>query len=493
MKSSHLPDSHIGRRQLLKDGAHAALAASLAAASWLNGCTRRPAPKKPNILFVLIDALRADRLGCYGSSDKLCPTLDAIAVQGLIFERAIAQSPWTQPSMASLFCSRYPGVHRVIDYKNAFEAVHRGQPTVTILSNAFVTLAEKLHKSGYATAAFVANPFVIPDFGFAQGFDHFDSSFADNTTSGEVVNQAAIDWLNKHDRQKPFFCFLHYMDVHGPYNAGPEFLDPLLDKVEAKPNKRMLSADEFKRLGYLRQLPPVHTNRSRHDYLNKCQEYWAARYDAGVRQMDFHLSKLKASLLQMGLWDDLYVIVTADHGESLAEHGFWDHGYTVFHPELHIPLLLRRPGVLRPARRIPGAVRLIDLMPTLIGQLRLERLKGLQGRSLVETIRGKRSRTPVPAFAEAVKMGPEQKAAYMGNWKLIVKKTDPLPRLYNLADDPMEMADLSTLNRDKAAQLTNILHQQNEINAQLASQISTETVPLTPEQQERLRSLGYLK
>jgi len=486
------PNGLLTRRRILSSAVRGGFGSALLAGLWLNGCGQRKPAKKPNILFILIDALRADRLGCYGNADRLSPALDAIAGEGLVLERAIAQAPWTQPSMASLFCSRYPGVHGVTDYNDAFEAIHRGQPTVTKLSAAFITLAEVLQNSGYATAAFVANPFVIRDFGFAQGFEHFDSSFADNTTTGDVVNRAALAWLAKRDTHKPFFCFLHYMDVHGPYNAGPEFLDSLLDRVEASPNKTMLTLEEFQQLGYLRQLPPVYTNRTRHDWLNKYRQYWAARYDAGVRQVDYHIANLKKDLAKMGLWDGLYVITTADHGESLDEHGYWDHGYTLFHPELHVPLLLRWPGVLGRGKRIAGTQRLIDVMPTLIDELGLRQTAELQGRSLVSVIRG-RSSEQVPAFAEAVKIGPEQKTLYMGNWKLILKKAEPLPRLYNIADDPLEANDLSMSDRNKASQLTNMLRQQNRINIRLASQISTETVPLTAEQQKRLRSLGYLK
>jgi len=492
MKARRITDGLLTRRRILRCALRGGFGSALWAGLLLNGCGRKKAVKRPNIVFILIDALRADRLGCYGNNDNLSPALDAIAGEGLVFERAIAQAPWTQPSMASLFCSRYPGVHGVTDYNDAFEAAHRGQPTVTKLSGAFVTLAEALQQSGYATAAFVANPFVVRDFGFAQGFEHFDSSFADNTTTGDVVNKAVLTWLAKRDTHKPFFCFLHYMDVHGPYNAGPEFLDSLLDRVEALPDKTKLTAEEFQRLGYLRQLPPVYTNRARHDRLNKCRQYWAARYDAGVRQVDYHIAELKKELAKMGLWDGLYVITTADHGESLDEHGYWDHGYTLFHPELHVPLLLRWPDVFTAGRRIADMVRLIDVMPTLIDELGLRQTGQPQGRSLVSLIRG-RSSEQVPAFAEAVKNGPEQKAVYMGDWKLILKKADPLPRLYNLAADPLEANDLSTTDRDKASQLTNMLQRQNRINTRLASEISIETVPLSAEQQKRLRSLGYLR
>ena len=481
------------RRQILKYGMRGGLAAALSSSLWLNGCGRRRWDKRPNILFILIDALRADHLGGYGHLGGHSPALDAIAAEAVVFERAIAQAPWTQPSMASLFCSRYPGVHKVIDYKSALNSVYHGEERIAVFNDSFVTLVEVLQQAGYATAAFIANPFIVRDFGFAQGFDHFDSSFAKNTTPGNVVSEAALAWLKKRDPNKPFFCFLHYMDVHGPYNAGPEFLDPLLDQVEAMPSKRRLSESELKKLDYLFALPPVFTNRQQHDRLAGYQEYWAARYDAGIRQADHHIGNLKAKLEQMGLWDDAYVIVTADHGESLAEHEYWDHGFSVHHPELHVPLFLRWPRMLAPGKRIRGTVRLIDLMPTLLDQLKLPKVKALQGRTLVRKIAGDDSEETVAAFAEGVKLGPEQQALYLGDWKLMITPSTARRQLYNVAKDPLEQNELSRQHKEKVKQLAQILQQQTEVNEWLGSKISAERVPLTPQQQERLRSLGYLK
>jgi len=481
------------RRQLLKYGLQGSLTAVLASSFWLNGCGRRQPHKRPNILFILIDALRADRLGCYGHSGRHSPALDAIAAEAVVFERAIAQAPWTQPSMASLFCSYYPGAHMVMDYRKAFDSVYRGKAKITVFNDSFVTLAEVLQQAGYTTAAFVANPFIICDFGFAQGFDHFDSSFARDTTPGNVVNDAAVAWLKEHNPNKPFFCFLHYMDVHGPYEAGPEFLVPLLDRVEAMPGKRKLSESELKNLGYLFTLPSVFANRERHERLVDYQEYWAARYDAGIRQVDYHIGNLKVELQQMGLWDDAYVIVTADHGESLAEHECWDHGFSVYHPELHVPLFLRYPPTLTPGKRIRRTVRLIDLMPTLIDQLKLPKVKALQGKALLPRIADDDSKRTVPAFAEGVKLGPKQKALYLGDWKLMITPSTAQRRLYNVAKDPLEQNELSKQHSEKVEQLAQVLQQQTEVNEWLASKVSTKRVPLTPQQQERLRSLGYLR
>ncbi len=481
----------ISRRKVLKYGLYGGLA-GLSSSLWVSGCGKQQHYKRPNIIFILIDALRADRLGSYGHQGGYTPILDTIATESVVFERAIAPAPWTQPSIASLFCSRYPGAHKVVNFEQAAELMVPGAEKVVVFNNSFVTLAEVLQKADYATAAFVANPFIMREFGFGQGFEHFDASFAKNETPGKVVNKAMLSWLRQEKAKKPFFCFLHYMDVHGPYNARPEFLDPLLDKVEAIPNKRKLATWEMRALEYLFQPPSVCTDKSRHVRLQVYQEYWAARYDGAVREIDYHIGQLKTQLEKMGLWEDSYVIVTADHGESLLEHECWDHGFSVYHPELHVPLLLRQPGG-QAAKRIHRTVRLIDLMPTLIDQLNLPEVEGLQGMSLAKEIMGKNSHKTVTAFAEGIKKGVEKKAIYLGDWKLIITPTTNWHELYNISDDPLEQNDLSVKYKSKVKHLAKLLQKQVATNEQLGIGVSTKTRTLTPEQLKRLRSLGYVE
>jgi arylsulfatase len=448
----------------------------------------------PNIVFVLIDTLRADVMGCYGYRGGGTPNLDRIAADGVAFDRMIAQAPWTQPSMASLFCSRYPGVHKVLDYAQAFRATFEGQEKVVVFDESFDTLAESLQARGYATAAFVANPYILAEYGFAQGFDHFDSSFAKNTTPGGVVNDAAVAWLEQRDPQKPFFVFLHYMDPHGPYDAAEEFLTPLLDAVERMPNKRRLSEAEFERLKYLRKLPQVYLqNTERHNRLYPYREYWVARYEAGVRQADRFVGDLRARLQEMGLWDEAYVVVTADHGEALCEHGLWEHGWSVHHTDLQVPLILHWAGVLPAGKRVRHTLRLIDLMPTILDQLRLPQPAGLQGFSLVDHIAGRPPSKPVVAFAEGVKLGAEQKALYAGDWKLMVTPSTGRRQLYNIADDPLEQNDLAASNGATLGSLIRVLQEQVALNARIAGGFVPGTAELTQEQYDRLKALGYIR
>ena len=128
------------RRRFLKYGLHWAMVAGLAPSLWLWGCSSRYPAKRPNIIFILIDALRADRLGSFGNTVGLSPTLDTIAEESVVFERAIAQAPWTQPSIASLFCSYHPGVHKVLDFRQAARSMNPNVPKVAVFNGSFVTV-----------------------------------------------------------------------------------------------------------------------------------------------------------------------------------------------------------------------------------------------------------------------------------------------------------------------------------------------------------------
>lgn len=446
----------------------------------------------PNIVFIMIDTLRADRLGVYGGTGGHSPTVDAIAAEGVVFERAVAPAPWTQPSIASLFCGCYPGVHQVLKYDLAMAGSYRGAPKVRVFDDSFDTLAEGLRSKGYATAAFVANPFILSEYGFGQGFDHFDASFAANTTPGRVVNDAAVTWLAQRDVDRPFFIYLHYMDVHGPYEAGPEFLDPLLDALERSTDLHALGPSELQSLpAYLRRLPRHHTNAERHRRLARYREYWDARYDAGVREIDHHLAHLRARLDQMGLWRPSYVVLTSDHGESLSEHGVWEHGLSVYHRELHVPLILRWPGMLRAGTRVGDLVRLIDVLPTIGDQLGIDLDGPVQGRTAVPLLAGGTDSEPRAALVEGIKIGPEQQALYSEGWKLIGVPGAGGRHLYQAFDDPWEREDLAAQHPEVVARLGGMLEETVRENRRLAGEGPVEKATLSPEQYERLRALGY--
>jgi len=478
---------------------------ALASAFGAAGCERQqvdpqpkaasPEPAMPNIVFVLVDTLRADKIGAYGRTPSITPTIDSVAEEGVTFERPIAPAPWTQPSIASIFSSYNPSVHRVGCRVDKLSAPKRGaKRELMVFSDQFQTLAECLEAGGYVTSGVVANSVLQEQYGFAQGFDHYDivDPGSGHAAPGDKLNEAALAWLRQRDTSKPFFLYLHYMDVHGPYNAGPQFVDDLLDAVEKNPNKRLLTPVEQSQLKYLDKLPPNCPNPQRHQPLTRFREYWVARYEAGIREFDHHLAGLRAKLSEMGLWDDTYVIITSDHGEALCEHELWSHGFSTHHSDLHVPLILRWPGTLPNGKWISGNVRLIDVMPTLLSQLSLKVPNGIQGISLAPLIDGQPLPEVLPALAECVKGGPRQQAIHLGHWKLIVTRERERKQLYNLYDDYAEQIDLSVREPERVETLGAVLQRQVQANDKLASNFVTRAVPITAEQLERLRALGYV-
>lgn len=464
----------------------------------LTGCDRHSAttaetadPPRPNIIFILEDTLRADRLGCYGHPGELSPMMETLARDGVLFERVIATSSWTLPSVASYFCGYYPTVHKVTSYEQALQAGRVGGGTVRYFGDQFQTLAEVLQAHGYLTAGFSANPFITERYGFAQGFEHFDASFAANTTTGEVVNAAALRWLAQRDASRPLFLYLHYMDIHDPYKASDTYVDPLVNAVKRMTDRRLLTPAETKRhRPYFSKSAIAYRNSPRHSRLFKYAEYWQARYDAGVPQAGQYLDELRAELTEMELWDDAYVILTSDHGESLGEHLLWAHGLSAHQDQLHVPLILRWPGKLPAGRRIPQTVRLFDIMPTLLAQLQIPPPEGIQAQSLLGLIRGE-TRESLPAFAEAVKKKPGEKAFVLDEWKLLAYTREGRYELYNLDDDPTEQCDLARKHPQRVAELRRLLEEQLAQNDALGKGVKVRHADITEEELRQFQAVGY--
>lgn len=469
----------------------------------------RDARNKPNIVLLMIDTLRADQIGAYGHPGKLTPTIDAIASEGVVYEQCVAASPWTLPSISSMFCSYYPAVHKATSIR-VMEDMKQGRTKkvpVFDKENQFATIPELLHEIGYATAGISANPFIQQEYGFGAGFDFWDGSFAENTVPGRRVNEAAIRWLEgRQDQDRPFFLYLHYMDVHGPYDAEPRFLDPLVEMLQREPGPKITQA-EFNRLnGYIRKPPKNDSHPELYESLRMYRWYWKIRYGAGVREMDHYLGELVAYFERRGLWDEIYVILTADHGEAFCEHGHWGHGFSQFQTDLHVPLVLRWPGVLPAGMRVPHRARLIDLFPTLVDQLGHSAIPGLQGETLMPLILDQPRSGDRRSFAEAYKgataAGYDQKAIFDGPWKLIratrpprdgaTHPPEPAIALFHLGNDPGERDNRADAEPEVVAKLVALLKQQIAENMAIKPGVISHERLVPDSTSRRLESLGYV-
>jgi arylsulfatase A-like enzyme len=433
----------------------------------------------PNVLFVVIDTLRADELPAYGSKAVRTPALDRIAAEGTAF-RAFAQASWTKPSIASLLTSLYPSSHR---------AVHKPSQ----LPDSVDTLAEVFSAFGYTTGGIVTNINLAPSFNFQQGFDEYTylapdylfglaesssrtlfyevarragSRLAGAVRPGQayqpadVVNRHAVEWLDRHGAER-FFLLLHYMDPHDPYFTHPDDGHAIARSTTPHPGREL--RDEIVR-----------------------------RYRGEIEYVDARLGELVADLERRGLWNDLLVVVTADHGEEFFEHGGWWHGLTLYDEQIAVPLLVKWPARRRGAPpRWDAQVRSIDIAPTLLARVGAPIPPAMQGDDLLGA--GPRERV---VYAEEDHEGNVLEALRTRDWK-VMRANPGNPRglaeleLYRLEQDPGETRNLHAEQAARAEKLVADL----ERAAKLARAEAREEHVTTIDRREceRLKALGYVE
>ncbi len=315
------------------------------------GCTGASAPvdpvgsvvqdDRPDIVLVVIDTLRADRLGCLGNPRPASPAIDAMAAEGLLFTRAHAQSGWTLPAFTSLFTGQLPHAHRVGRAPEDGTRFGRLPPEAT-------TLAEALGAAGYATGAVMNNTFLAPEFGLHQGFAHYDWAGAtvDAHRSADQAVDDALGWLGA--QQGPAFLVVHLMEPHADY-APPDWARAALPDPPGTDLPPAVSE------GWLRAA----VAEGRLDPAGPDREAVLARYDAELRVADRAVGALRAGLAARGR--PVFTALTADHGEEFWDHGGFEHGHALWSELTRVPLVLRGPGVPKNARN-DTVVEHVDLV-----------------------------------------------------------------------------------------------------------------------------------
>ncbi len=466
-----------GRRRTPRPAALALLTLAVAP-------TCGPPDPPPHVVLLLVDTLRADYLGYHGFAGEISPGLDRLAGESVVYERCFAQSPWTKPSMATLFTSLYPQVHRLTNHEGRYWGSGTPALETGVLAAQAETLAERLRAAGYATGGFIANPWMRSDYGFAQGFDHYDESGSVRWDRADSLIERARSWIDGLPPRRPFFLYLHFMDVHAPYQAPREDFDRLVDSPSLG-RARTLEASELPDEGWhnLELRPPWAT-----DELRRELRYWRARYASGVRALDRRLERLIRDLRDRGLLDRSIVVLTSDHGEELFEHGDWSHGRTLFDHQLHVPLSIRLPGARGAGTRVGSIVELIDLMPTLLALTGAEPAPGQQGRNVSPGAEPDEQRA---SFATATQWSPGLHSIRTIRHKLLWDSESRELQLFDLESDPGERHDASSANRALAAEL------QTRLGLHLAESIAGGTLDpgraaIPPAVRERLEALGYV-
>jgi arylsulfatase A-like enzyme/Tfp pilus assembly protein PilF len=389
-----------------------------------------------NVLLVTVDTLRADALGAYGKADAATPWIDRLAGGGVRFSAAHAHNVTTLASHANILSGRLPLEHGVRD--NAGFRFPSGTDT----------LATLLKAHGYRTAAFVSAFPLDSRFGLARGFDVYEDRFVDaqarpvlleQERRGEATVALARAWIDAKD-QAPWFCWVHVYEPHAPY-APPE---PYASRFASRP------------------------------------------YDGEVAAADAALGPLLEPILTAGRAGRTLVVLTADHGESLGEHGEATHGIFAYEATLRVPLLFYSPGLARP-RVVDAPARHIDVLPTILDALALPLPAGLPGRSLLDAAAG-RPAGDVPTYFEALSGQLNRGWAPLhgvieGGRKLVEL---PMPELYDLARDPAEAQNLAASAPEPLERLRARLR---GLRAKDAGAVPSREDEATL---ERLRSLGYL-
>jgi arylsulfatase A-like enzyme/Flp pilus assembly protein TadD len=395
----------------------------------------------PNVVFITIDTLRADHLGCYGYKQIQTPNIDALAAHSTRFEHAYTPVPVTLPAHTAIFTGTYPTLSGMHDFSG-----NKLNPTQA-------TLASVLKERGYATAAVIGSAVLDSRFGLNKGFDfyydHFDfnrlqeSNLEEMERPGNLVADVALDWLGKNYKSS-FFLWMHLYDPHYPYRPPAPYSEQYKDRP----------------------------------------------YDGEIAFADSQVGRLIAFLKSKGLYENTLLVLTGDHGESLGEHGEKFHGFFVYNATLHVPVIVHLPGTDAP-KTLPELVSLTDLMPTVLRALNVDIPPQVQGQSLLPIMTQKKDDNSRSLYAETFLPRihfnwSELRSVETAKYQFIEA---PKPELYDLSTDPGETHNLypekKAVGEELHARLTVLIHQYS------ADHELAEKTGLDPALMERLKSLGY--
>ena len=424
---------------------------------------------KPNVLLVIGDTLRADKLGVYGNTTGLTPYLDRLGESGVVYENAYGHAPWTLPSTASLLTSLHPRQH----------GAGGNMPNITGVDDAVTTLAEHLRSKGYKTHSIVNVLFLGESFGLGQGFDSVDAVHYKSNIDmrpAEATTSAAVSWLDENADDGPFFLLVHYFDPHAVYAPPQPFRRRFAGDRDKEDESFVFGTrEQMMALRYQgTQFPPRVLKRAE------------KLYDGEIAYMDAEMGRLIDTFDARTSGEDI-IVFTTDHGEEWLDHGGFEHGHTLY-PELtHVPLILRAPE-LAPGREA-RTVRHIDVFPTLCNLLDFAAPAQCIGRSLVP-LASDAQLPGRPVLAHGNMWGPPLTSWRNGDHVLILGPPEPNrhTELYRWTDDPMLKRNILAENSDLALQMA----AEVEVHEKSLRAYGTGlNVELSPEEARALEGLGY--
>jgi arylsulfatase A-like enzyme len=448
--------------------------------------TRPAEPDRTNVILITLDTTRADRLGCYGYAAARTPNLDGLAGHGAKFDGAVCLEPLTAPSHATIMTSLYPETTGVI--LNGMK-----------LRGDVPTLSEQFRNAGYATAAFVASSSVCArDTALDRGFEIYDdavtpaegyrsspllpltvaerlSILAKDDNSAErpanEVTDAAVKWLKRHGKRRPFFLWLHYFDPHDDYLPPAGFAPP---ELAGRPLPKKINENWAQGKGG-----------------PKLPARIAALYDGEIAFMDAEMGRFLETLKGMGLAPRTAVVVVADHGEAFGEHGTKYHGFRLYREEIGIPFIVCDLGGNLPAVPVrPSTVSTLDVAPTILDLAGMPAPPSMRGRALF------RDAVPRAAYCLCVPEARRQSKYAVGRLEALVSSQEKLivhadgtAEYYDLTTDPGETVNLAEAEANRVIELRAALERIKEtVEPAPAPAFSTDR-----ETMDKLRTLGYVK
>lgn len=450
-----------------------------------------PKPDRPNIILIVVDALRADHLGLYGYRRRTSPHLDKWAEDSLVFDRAVSSSSWTLPSIVSLLTGRHPLRHGMLDNDDVMET-------------SLPVLPKILSDDGYISAGFISNTAITFRSDFPGLFDFFYGNFSKRVLKKIVVqtmamtkhvlklvkyiypgtfretvdyiqiddlNRAVFKWLSLQDGRSPFFLYLHYIDPHAEYRTHEEEMKNILSKDDP-------FNDSFKKAVSSKEPGDID------------------RYDCEVRFTDHHLNRLFLKLQQMGVWDNSLVILTADHGEAFNEHGNKHHGTSLYKEEVHVPLIAFSTKRFPFAGRFSPFVSLTDLTPTILDLLGVESGIDFDGKVLSPWMRDPGLHLERDVYSYLYDSKSIVQAVYSQNrWKQVTTRMPPDYReetkeLYDMEVDPAEKFNLAQDRPQILKMMAEKLSRHDKVMA--GKKVIARKSPFKATLKRALQSLGYI-
>ncbi|MBW2287471.1 MAG: sulfatase [Deltaproteobacteria bacterium] len=472
-------DGRARPRSIRMDGIRAPL---LALAALTSAACSAPAPP-PNVVMIVIDTLRADRLGSYGYSRPTSPNIDALARESCLFENAVSQSSWTGPSIASLFTSMYPSQHGMVDFKSS-------------LGDALPTLAGVFRATGYTTLGVSANfTFISPNKGFSRDFDTFEvlsrppepgekaEIYGTNSVAGGEVTERVFSLLAE-NRADPFFLYVHYMDPHSSYDPPAPFRDRFVADYDGPIDGSTEQLQEIVR-GEL-EIGPADI------------EHLQSLYDAEVATADAEVGRLLDHLRAIGAYEDSIVVLLSDHGEEFMDHGSLFHMFTLYREQIHVPLILRKPGGLGGGTRVASIIELVDVGPTVLELAGIDDAREISGASHARSMgppvaavsaEGDAALSELhgdPLVTSVWRRKRHHAAMTTQGWTLLAGDRRDVLELYESATDEQQQIDRSATERDVRERLDGLLRAHP-----LTVWDERPDGDLSDEQRSGLRALGY--